>query len=388
MSRSNSALLPLPVSAPVSDSKGSSSPSSSIDHPHHSHHPHRPHPLRSPFHSCTPRLFARARTTNLAVLILASLCALSLLFNLRSFLSSNRLHPQPQSPPPPSSPSHQNHPVAPSYSQFTRLVIVPGHAIYIGSNPNLHDPFDPHEWILEPYQINHPSSSIHAFINHIRTAIKILSTDSSALLVYSGGQTRPGANQTTEAGSYSRLANQMGLHDQLPFGPLQTTTEDFAVDSWTNLIYSVARFKEYTGNYPKQITVIGHSIKAKRFNELHRRALRWPREKFEYIGLDPLNLKDYLTSSPSNNLNDRQELDQLRELERSIIDGERKVYLEFEKDLYGCHLGLIQKRKNRNLFRRFHPYLFSCSEIQGLLDWCPINGIDEYYGSLPWSSTQ
>lgn len=103
---------------------------------------------------------------------------------------------------------------------------------------------DPKEWILEPYQARHPPSSIGAFINHIQAAIQKVSKDPSALLIYSGGQTRHQANQSTEAGSYSRLANQMGLHDKLSLGPLQTTTEDFALDSWTNLIYSVARFKE------------------------------------------------------------------------------------------------------------------------------------------------
>lgn len=211
-------------------------------------------------------------------------------------------------------------------------------------------------------------------MNHIRTAIDLASNDTSALLVYSGGQTRPQANQSTEAGSYSRLANQLGLHEKLPLGTLQATTEDYALDSWTNMIYSVARFKEYTGNYPKHITVVGHSIKFKRFDELHRKALRWPQERFKYIGLAPVNLLD-----PNSSLNE------LKEIENAMVEGEKKVYLEFEKDLYGCHLGLIEKRRNRNLFRRFHPYLSSCPDLSGILDWCPTNGIDEYRGTLPWA---
>ncbi|KAH9446687.1 hypothetical protein MJO28_016276 [Puccinia striiformis f. sp. tritici] len=359
-------LLPLPVSSSIDRLRGSSI----------ARHRHR-------INSLSALLFARARTTNLAVLILSSICCLSLYLNFRSIFSSTSFRSQSdfQHSQHPFSP-FRTHPLAPSFSQFKRLVIVPGHAIYIGANPVLHDPLDPEEWILEPYQARHPPSSIGAFINHIQTAVHTVSTDSSALLVYSGGQTRHQANQSTEAGSYSRLANQLGLHDQLSLGPLQTTTEDFALDSWTNLIYSVARFKEYTGDYPTQITVVGHSVKSKRFNELHRKAMRWPQERFEYIGLDPINLNRFTTTSTSFS---SQETIDLKEIESSMILGEKKVYLEFEKDLYGCNLSLMEKRKKRNGFRRFHPYLTSNPEIRGLLDWCPINGIDEYTGSLPWA---
>ncbi|OAV91451.1 hypothetical protein PTTG_12259 [Puccinia triticina 1-1 BBBD Race 1] len=47
-----------------------------------------------------------------------------------------------------------------------------------------------------------------------------------------------------------------------------------------------------------------------------------------------------------------------------MSQGEKKVYLEFEKDLYGCNLSLMEKRKRRNGFRRFHPYLSSNPEIR------------------------
>ncbi|KAI9600646.1 hypothetical protein H4Q26_000435 [Puccinia striiformis f. sp. tritici PST-130] len=287
-------LLPLPVSSSIDRLRGSSI----------ARHRHR-------INSLSALLFARARTTNLAVLILSSICCLSLYLNFRSIFSSTSFRSQ-------SDFQHSQHPFSPFQ-----------------------------EWILEPYQARHPPSSIGAFINHIQTAVHTVSTDSSALLVYSGGQTRHQANQSTEAGSYSRLANQLGLHDQLSLGPLQTTTEDFALDSWTNLIYSVARFKEYTGDYPTQITVVGHSVKSKRFNELHRKAMRWPQERFEYIGLDPINLNRFTTTSTSFS---SQETIDLKEIESSMILGEKN-----------------------------NP------EIRGLLDWCPINGIDEYTGSLPWA---
>lgn len=67
---------------------------------------------------------------------------------------------------------------------------------------------------------------------------------------------------------------------------LRATTEDYASDSFQNLLYSIARFHEYTGRYPSHITVVGYEFKRRRFTELHRAALRWPRERFEYIGID------------------------------------------------------------------------------------------------------
>jgi hypothetical protein len=59
------------------------------------------------------------------------------------------------------------------------------------------------------------------------------------------------------------------------------------LDSFQNLLFSIARFHEYTGNYPAEITVIGYAFKRLRFLDLHRAALRWPIEQFHYIGIDP-----------------------------------------------------------------------------------------------------
>lgn len=105
------------------------------------------------------------------------------------------------------------------------------------------------------------------------------------------GQTRA-TSTSTEAGSYMRLALTAGLVPSLSSPDsrlrpvLRATTEDYASDSFQNLLYSIARFHEYTGRYPSHITVVGYEFKRRRFTELHRAALRWPRERFEYIGID------------------------------------------------------------------------------------------------------
>jgi len=98
------------------------------------------------------------------------------------------------------------------------------------------------------------------------------------------------SSSTTEAESYLRLGQTRGILPNQspttqPFG--RATTENFALDSYQNLLFSIARFREYTGHFPIQITVVGYDFKRPRFEELHRSALRWPKNKFNYIGVDP-----------------------------------------------------------------------------------------------------
>lgn len=74
-------------------------------------------------------------------------------------------------------------------------------------------------------------------------------------------------------------------------------------------------------------------MKSRRFIDLHRKALRWPVQAFEYIGID----NDGETSMD--------------------YEGEKENgYKPFERDLYGCHDFLGRKRRTRNPYRRFHGY--------------------------------
>lgn len=43
------------------------------------------------------------------------------------------------------------------------------------------------------------------------------------------------------------------------------------------------------GHPPSKITVVGYEMKRQRFVSLHRKALRWPEDRFTYVGvgLDP-----------------------------------------------------------------------------------------------------
>lgn len=91
---------------------------------------------------------------------------------------------------------------------------------------------------------------------------------------------------SSEGASYLRLAIELNLFHN-GFTPFQhATSEDYAMDSYQNLLFSIARFHELTGSFPENITVVGYEMKRRRFEELHIPALRWPKNRFAYIGID------------------------------------------------------------------------------------------------------
>ncbi|CAJ0829466.1 1951_t:CDS:2 [Entrophospora sp. SA101] len=185
----------------------------------------------------------------------------------------------------------------PPKPELKDLIIIPGHSIYLGgrvSNGNIKDDLeDLDNWILEDYQRN--IDHVKTFMKHIERGLELLGKNNESLLIFSGGQTRFTAGPKTESQSYW----------------------EYAKDSYENLIFSICRFYEFTGNYPNKITIIGFKFKSTRFINLHRLAIKFPLERFNYIGIDP-----------ENNL------------------------LDSEADLYGCHDKLQKKKLLRNPFRR------------------------------------
>jgi hypothetical protein len=77
------------------------------------------------------------------------------------------------------------------------------------------------------------------------------------------GQTRLDTPPTTESQSYLRLAIASSLLPPLSEFP-RATTEEYALDSLTNLMFSYARFHEVTGNWPRKVTVVGYEMKRPR----------------------------------------------------------------------------------------------------------------------------
>jgi len=114
-------------------------------------------------------------------------------------------------------------------------------------------------------------------------AITTTHPQSCPVLLPTRGHTSP-FSATSEGESYLRFARAAGL---LPSADMFTrvTIEDAALDSFQNVLFSIARFRELTGAYPMRITVVGHDFKRRRFEGLHRLALRWPKHRFTYAGV-------------------------------------------------------------------------------------------------------
>ncbi|KAG5358852.1 hypothetical protein CKK34_5154 [Yarrowia sp. E02] len=195
------------------------------------------------------------------------------------------------------------------------------------------------DWVAGPFL----EGKTDILLKHITEGVRRASEDPSALLLFSGGQTKRSAGPVAEGTSYFLLAEALGLDTS------QTAVEEYARDSYENLLFSIARFRELTGRYPVKITVVGYEFKRARFEQLHRKAVGFDADKFEYVGIDPVWGDD---ESP-----DAGELEH--------------AFLPFQRDPHGCvETVLLQKKKERNPWRRQHPYAHTAPEMKQLLLAC------------------
>ncbi|KAF7726875.1 hypothetical protein EC973_008382 [Apophysomyces ossiformis] len=257
---------------------------------------------------------------------------------------------------------------APPLSSLHHAVIVAGHAIYTG--PKTLDAIHTEDhWILEPFQQG--TDQVPTFVKHIQKGIELAREDPNAVLIFTGGQTRPGAGPQSEGLSYWQIAQILmnsTITEEGARGDVgkRMVIEEFARDSHENLLFSLCRFAEMTGQYPSSVTVIGFDFKRERFVNIHRAALRLPADQFEYIGIDPLR-SDTITDT-------------------SVKTGElQNSYNPFKEDMYGCHGSLKQKKLDRNPFRRRHAYRYTCPALADILNYCPANN-EVFQGALPWDS--
>ena len=236
------------------------------------------------------------------------------------------------------------------------LILVAGHSV-MRMNRMRDAHYDEKSWYLLPYQTGQDFPRIIA--SHIRKGVDMARQDLSSLLVFSGGQTRKDVGPVSEAASYYYLADQNGWLNNIKD---RVYLEEYARDSYENLLFSICRYREVTGNYPSRVIVIGFDFKSKRFTDLHRKAIRFPLRSFSYVGIKP----------------EGNSFDHSR-----AVKGEEIVVDSFNNDMYGCgSKELLKKKEGRNPFVRFHPYFTSCPEIVDLLRWC---GPDVYDGKyLPW----
>lgn len=104
--------------------------------------------------------------------------------------------------------------------------------------------------------LDYQRGQVSTFVRHIELGVRLAREDGEALLIFSGGETRYEAGPRSEAQSYWIAAKHAHWWRDDPAAgsdegdsvSSRTVTEEYARDSFENLLFSICRFKEVTGN--------------------------------------------------------------------------------------------------------------------------------------------
>lgn len=203
-------------------------------------------------------------------------------------------------------------------------------------------------WLLKPFQCGEELQLEEQAAVGVRLAAK---DAPHSLLVFSGGNT---AQAGSEAAGYLAMCRQrkwFGYKGVEAFA----TSENYARDSFENILYSICRFRQVVGKYPKRFKVVSWGFKYERF-EMHRRALRIPDGAWDFHGvgkpIDPA----------------------------AATLGECLARVAWSCDPLGNGQTLKGKREQRSRISHREAYASSCPELSGLL----LSQSHEYHGRLPW----
>ncbi|KAM9913018.1 hypothetical protein OXX69_002012 [Metschnikowia pulcherrima] len=233
--------------------------------------------------------------------------------------------------------------------QIDELIILPCHSIWKPKS-NQSRGETPDEWFLASFQRD--GHDHLCFVDHIKKSFIALKQNPNAILVISGGQTKAEAGPISEAFSYCDLAKR--LIDECD-GDLfeRVFLEEYARDSFENVLFSFCRYHEIVERYPKQVTVVGFEFKRTRFVEYHfADALKFT-GKVNYIGNWP-------TPGP--------EIDHDAYF-ADLHSSEKKNALDhFASDPFGHKEFLDAKKKSRDPFKRYHGYESSNERVADFLE--------------------
>ena len=109
--------------------------------------------------------------------------------------------------------------------------------------------------------------------------------------MFSGAATRQ-ETFLSEASSYLSLCVDNDFWGLLPAeGKSERiaaiSLEEQALDSFSNLLFSIVRFWHSTHTWPEKITIVSQGFKKNRFLGCHVKAIRWPIERIAFTGATP-----------------------------------------------------------------------------------------------------
>ncbi|MCP4177623.1 MAG: hypothetical protein GY756_07640 [bacterium] len=241
------------------------------------------------------------------------------------------------------------------------LIIVACHAAFKNSTTlPLNSPADDNQWVLLPFQKGEPKY----YLEHMKYGTELLNQTDNSILIFSGGNTRKESGSWTEANSYLKSTQYFNLWLN-NFKKINDVTrriflEEYARDSFENLLFSICRFNEITSSYPEKITLISWSFKKERFT-YHAKCINYPLTKFHFPYIN----------NPENLL--------------EAISGEKKTVSAFKANYYGSTGELLKKRKIRNPFNKPIPY-YKNKDLAIFFKFINDlnNSQDGYIDELPW----
>ena len=234
---------------------------------------------------------------------------------------------------------------------LTDLIIVPGHGVCKAGLCT------PSMALLDSSWVGIFPGEGPSYVAHAEMGVHLAEENASALLIFSGGQTREDAGPRSEAESYFEIAENAGWWSTRTVRR-RAIKEEYARDSFENLLFGLALFRKTTKNWPNMVTVCGWKFKEKRYS-LHRQALRWPKKNFGYVGVN-------------NPVGD--------ELPKAL-DGEKAKVDSVNRDLFLAGPEWLSQRELRDPFHRMHPYRGIHPSLDGLFDYLDRN---TFAGKWPW----